>query len=182
MDCCEFREKYSDFADGLLSQRTAAEAHRHLTLCRSCRRFEAALREGLKALRELPPVIVSGGFGERLRRRLRWELAVRIPLIDRWSGAVGALLLVVTVGLVAFDLLQARGSRGVHRAAPAMASRSAPAPKSGRIVTFRPPADTTIPPLDAPHPFQPIMIVADTAREPYPAHVRFDVPAAWGGR
>jgi hypothetical protein len=49
-------------------------------------------------------------------------------------------------------------------------------------VAVRLPADTTVPPLDAPHPFQPIMIVADTVAEPFSAHVRFDVPAVWGGR
>jgi anti-sigma factor RsiW len=182
MDCCEFREKYSDFADGLLSQAVAAEARRHLALCGSCQRFDAALREGVRALRALPPLSVSRGFGERLRRRLRWELSVRMPLVDRWSGAVGALLLLVTVGFVAIDLMEARGPRDANRAVPAVATRPKPARRSARVAPVRPPADTTVPPLDTPHPFQPIMVVADTITEPFPAHVRLDVPAVWGGR
>jgi hypothetical protein len=182
MDCCEFREKYSDFADGLLPQTAAAEARRHLALCGPCQRFDAALRVGLKALRELPPVSVSRSFGERLTRRLRWELSVRIPLIDQWSGAVGALLLVATVGLVAFDLMEAHDSRGLKRATPVIASSAPPARRATRALVLTPTADTTIAPLDASHPFQPIMIVADTTPEPLPADVRFDVPAVWGGR
>jgi len=182
MDCCEFREKYSDFTDGLLSQTAAARAREHLMLCGSCRRFDAALRAGVSALRELPPVSVSRSFSERLRRRLRWELAVRIPVIDRWSGAVGALLLLVTVGVIAFDLMEGHGFGGASRAMPAIVSSGPPAGGRMRNVALKPTADTTILPLDAPHPFQPIMIVVDTATGPLPAPMRFDVPAVWGGR
>jgi anti-sigma factor RsiW len=177
MDCCEFREKYSDFADGLLTQTAAARARQHLVLCASCRRFDAALRAGLSALRELPPVSVSRSFGERLKRQLRRELAVRIPVIDRWSGAVGALLLVVTVGFIAFDLMEAHGHSGTRHVMPVIASSAPPG-----TVALLPTVDTAIPPLDAPHPFQPIMIVADTGSGPFPVHMRFDVPAVWGGR
>jgi hypothetical protein len=182
MDCCEFREKYSDFADGLLSQAAAAAARQHLMLCAPCRRFDAALHRGLSALRELPPVTLSSSFGERLKRRLRWELSVRMPLIDRCSGAVGALLLVVTVGFVAFDLAQTHTSRHVGRATPVVARNAAPSRMSIRPVALRPTTDTASPPLDTPHPFQTILILADTASGPFPSGVRFDVPAVWGGR
>jgi len=182
MDCCEFREKYSDFADGLLTHAAACQARQHLALCASCRRFDAALRAGLSALRQLPPISVSRSFSERLKRRLRWELTVRIPVIDRWYGAVGALLLVVTVGFIAFDLADGHGFGGARLAAPTSSSSTRSAGMPMRTVALRPLVDTSILPLDAPHPFQPIMILADTATEPFPAHVRMDVPAVWGGR
>jgi anti-sigma factor RsiW len=182
MDCCEFREKYSDFADGLLTAAAEARARQHLVLCASCRRFDAALRAGLSALRELPQVSVSRSFGERLRRRLRWELAVRMPVIDRWSGAVGALLLVVTVGFIAFDLMEGHGLGGARHAMPVLASSTPRLGSHLQTVALISTVDTTIPPLDTPHPFQPIMIEADTGSAPYPAHLRFDVPAVWGGR
>ena len=94
----------------------------------------------------------------------------------------GALLLVVTVGFIAFDLVGGHGLGGARHATPVTASSAPPAGSHIRTVALIPTADTTIPPLDAPHPFQPIMIVADTGSEPFRAHMRFDVPAVWGGR
>ena len=112
MNCCEFREKYSDFADGLLPSGETSEADAHLAACAGCRRFDAALRTGLDALRALPNVGVSQGFTHRLRQRLRGELAVRCPGVARWSRAVGTMLVVATVGFIGWDLLE---SRAAHR-------------------------------------------------------------------
>ena len=180
MDCCEFREKHSDFTDGLLRESLAAQARQHLARCASCRRFDAALHTGLSALRQIPQVRVSPRFSERLRRRLRWELRVRIPVINQWSGAVGALLVLVTVGFITFDLIEARST---GTAAPAVvATRVSPAVVEVRPRVISRFTDSADPPLDALHPFEPIMVVADAEAETPPAPLRFDVPAVWGGR
>ncbi len=180
MDCCEFREKHSDFTDGLLAEDLAVQARQHLARCASCRRFDAALRTGLSALRQIPQVRVSPRFSERLRRRLRWELRVRIPVINHWSGAVGALLVLVTVGFITFDLIEARGS---GTGAPAVvATRVSPAVVEVRPRVIARLADSAALRLDALHPFEPIMVVADTETDTLPAQLRLDVPAVWGGR
>jgi len=178
MDCCEFRERYSDFADGLLEDEAELRARRHLSLCASCRRFHAAFRTGVTALRDLPSVEVSRSFGERLRRRIRHELVVRGLAVDPLSGAVAATLVMVTIGLVAWDLAELRSA---NRAASAMAvSAMPPALRAPAATPIH--RDTIRILLEGFHPFDPVLLVADTnpAQDTNPA--RFDVPAVWGGR
>ena len=113
MDCCEFREHYSDFADGLLDDEAELRARRHLSLCAPCRRFDAAFRAGVSALRDLPSVQPSRSFGDRLHGRLGHELVVRALAVDPISGAVAAMLVMVTIGLVTWDLVELRAARRV---------------------------------------------------------------------
>jgi anti-sigma factor RsiW len=178
MDCCEFREKYSDFADGLLEEEVELRARRHLSLCASCRHFDAAFRTGIGALRNLPSVEVSRSFSDRLRRRIRHELMVRGLAVDPLSGAIAALLVIVTLGFLTWDLAEPHGAR---HAAPAIAA-SVPPPG------FRVPAapgirfDTVQIFGGGFHPFDPVLLVADTSPAPGTYPPRFDVPAIWGGR
>ncbi len=179
MDCCEFREKYSDFADGLLEDEDQLRARRHLERCPACRRFDAAFRTGVSALRDLPSVEISRSFRDRLRNRIRHELTVRSLGVDPMSGAFAALLLMVTVGLVAWDLAELRASR---RQAPVVASNEAPQP------VIHVPAPVTIR-LDTVqifrtgfHPFDPAQFLADTNAPVYASQTGFDIPAVWGGR
>ncbi len=180
MNCCEFREKYSDFADGLLTSQEHAEAGVHLAACAACRRFDAALRVGVDALRALPSVGMSRTFGVRLRRRLRGEFAVRVPVVARWSGAVGTLLLVAAVGVIGWDQVE---SRAAHRERAVAAGRT-PAPLAVRDqapVYLRPRFTPAVPRFEAFHPLNSILVV----EEAWPAEVgdgtRLDVPAVWGG-
>ena len=181
MDCCEFREKYSDFADGLLPGQEELRARQHVAGCGACRRFDAAFRTGVDALRGLSPVGVSRGFAERLKQQLQRELAVRVPAVHQWSGAVGALLIVATIGFVGWDLIESHGAgRAKH---PAAAAWNGPRVVTGvraTALTLR--RDTAALLLDAFHPLHPIMIIADTHSALYEDHLRFDVPAVWGGR
>jgi anti-sigma factor RsiW len=182
MDCCEFRETYSDFADGLLAEADGLRARRHLADCAACRRFDAAFRAGVDALRELPPVGVSRGFGEQLKGRLHREVAVRGPAADQWLGFVGALLVVATVGFVSWDLLEMRATSRIRQPAPAVAA-SAPQPAAdvpGAGTTLR--LDTMALARDPFHPLNPVLTVADAPFSPDVNHVRFDIPAVWGGR
>jgi anti-sigma factor RsiW len=189
MNCCEFREKYSDYADGVLTSGEASDARRHLAGCPPCRRFDAAFRAGVGALRGLPRVDMSRGFGPRLRARLSREFTVRLPVVAHWSGAMGTLLLVATVGVVGLDLLSSRTPRHdtfpVGLAAPASAdvplAVTAPVP-----VPLAPSFDATTQ-ADAFHPLESVLVepamtapVAVTATAG--AQARYDFSVAWGGQ
>lgn len=178
MDCCEFREKYSDLADGLLDEADEQRARQHLARCAACRRFDQAFQRGVDALRGLPSVQVSRGFAERLRGRLRRELAVRALAVDPWSGAVGALLVVATVGVVAWDLVELRASRHT----PVVAASAPPALPAPRTAAVTPPRDSSLYLRDTFHPWNPALLVADTAGASRADRPRFDIPAVWGGR
>ncbi len=180
MDCCEFREKYSDFADGQLDEEAELRARHHLSQCAGCRRFDAAFRAGVRALRDLPSVEVSRSFGEQLRGKLRHELIVRALAVDPLSGAIAAMLVLVTIGLVTWDLAELRAAR--HTAAAVAATSPTPAltiavPPPVRIVL-----DTVQIFGDVSHPFDPVLLVTDTSPLPGAGAPRFDVPAVWGGR
>ena len=178
MDCCEFREHYSDFADGLLDDEAELRARRHLSLCAPCRRFDAAFRTGVSALRDLPSVQPSRSFGDRLRGRLGHELVVHALAVDPISGAVAATLVMVTIGLVAWDLVELRAAR---RVAPIVAvSAPSPAVRIPAPVEIRLDTDQIF--HSGFHPFDPVLLVADTNAMQDTNPPRFDVPAVWGGR
>ena len=183
MDCCEFREKYSDMADGLLAPSVATEARVHLSHCPACQRFDAALRAGVELLRGLPSVGVSRGFGPTLRRRLRGELAVRMPGAFSWSGAVGALLLVATAGFVGWDWME---SRAAHQTAAAWTATD----RESRTAVLAAEAKPAFPPLasfpsplrlETYHPLNAFLVVVPSEPLLIEDHARFDVPAVWGG-
>jgi len=184
MNCCEFREKYSDFADRLLPSRERSEAVAHLAVCAACRRFDAALRAGVDALRALPGVGFSRGFGPRLRQRLRGELAVRVPIVARWSAAVGTLLLVATVGFIGLDLLE---TRAIHRGRAAWSATAwGPSPTPLAVTGTNqgyssPPPVSADPRFDAFHPLNSILVTEEARPAADGNWRRLDLPAVWGG-
>jgi hypothetical protein len=184
MNCCEFREKYSDFADGLLTSRERSEARAHLAACAACRRFDAALRAGLNALRALPRVGVSRSFGPRLRQRLRGELAAHAPVVARWSGTVGTLLLVAAAGFIGADLLDSRPAHHDRPAwpttawGPASLPLAAGGPRPGQP-SLRRNASTL--PFNAFHPMSSILVTEEARPVAVGGRLRLDVPAVWGG-
>ena len=178
MDCCEFREHYSDFADGLLDDEAELRARRHLGLCARCRRFDAAFRNGVGALRDLPSVEVSQTFGDRLGKRIRHELEVRTLAVNPLSGAIAALLVIATIGFVAWDLVELRTAR--HAGTAVGAAARPPVARPVAAVPVRRDTIRTSPPGF--HPFDPVLLVADTNTGLDAVPARFDVPAVWGGR
>ncbi len=182
MDCCEFREKYSDFADGLLAEGELRRARQHLTECAACRHFDAAFRSGVDALRGLPPLGLSRGFGEQLKGRLKAEVAVRGPGADQWAGFVGALLVVATIGFISWDLVEMRSAERAPPPGPVVepvAVRQAPEIPSPALALR---LDTMAFLRDPFHPLDAVLVVADTAPAVAVNRVRFDIPAVWGGR
>ncbi len=152
--------------------------------CAACRRFDAALRAGLDALRALPSVGVSQGFGPRLRRRLRDEFAVRAPVVAHWSGAVGTLLLVAMLGFIGWDLLESRATHRERTGFPAADWNSAPLPLAvtGPAPSYRSPLHRSADPrFDAFHPLNSILVTEQAPLAAPELRMRFDVPAVWGG-
>jgi anti-sigma factor RsiW len=184
MNCCEFRENHSDFADGLLPSQEEAEASAHLAACAACRRFDAVLRAGLDVLRALPSVGVSRGFGQRLRERLRDELAVRMPGVAGWSGVVGTLLMVATVGVIGWDLLESRAAHHgrVAWSATAWYPTAVPLTPADDNPAYanqsRTSADVR---FVAYHPLNSILVTQATHPTASGEGLRFDLPAVWGG-
>jgi len=101
MNCRQFRDSYSDFSDGLLDEADVVVFHIHIAECAGCRRFDAALRRGVGALRALLPPTPSGEFGVRLFERIARE--TREPALRQWSGVAGAVLVLAAVGVVGWE-------------------------------------------------------------------------------
>jgi len=70
MDCQEFLSSYTDYRDGLLSDRDVARAEVHLSGCESCRRYRRVVDEGIRELRSLPSVSAGNDFRPRLQHRI----------------------------------------------------------------------------------------------------------------
>src|SRR5207244_7298212 len=54
MTCAEFLDRYTDFRDGLITApRELRRFERHLACCPACRRYDTAVRRGVRALQAL---------------------------------------------------------------------------------------------------------------------------------
>lgn len=132
MRCRDFREHYSDFADGLLEEAAEIACRQHLAECPCCRRLDVAYRLGRGALQHLPSISPSTSFRHRLTARLCEERADAMPALRQWSGVAGAVLLAAAVAVATVELSPgpaAPVSAGAAAAgSPAlMAARPAPA-------------------------------------------------------
>jgi anti-sigma factor RsiW len=131
MTCSDFLDRYSDYVDGLIASPAEREPfHRHLAECRRCRRFDAAVRRGVIALRVLPEVTPSRDFRERLDRQL--------AVVARESGAGPTLLRVAAMLLVAVALVLL-GLEGTGRPAAASPPALEPVPFPHPVAHEAPP-------------------------------------------
>src|SRR5258708_26530968 len=74
MTCTEFRDRYSDFRDGLITApREQRACQRHMALCAKCRAYDTRVRRGVLALQASGEIEVSAEFRRRLDARLRRE-------------------------------------------------------------------------------------------------------------
>ena len=115
MDCGTFLDGYSDFRDGMLTlpDRVAFEAH--LRECESCARYDRVVDGGVKVLRDLPELEVSGDFMERLQHRLWHEqddmAAARARRARRSSRRVAVAGMVAAASIAAVALVPGVYSR-----------------------------------------------------------------------
>jgi len=105
MTCREFLARYTDYRDGLVAApREARRFARHLVTCVSCRRYDAALHNGVGALQTLPGAEPDAAFRRRLERRLNAERArAGRPALPTRPAAAAALLVAVALGLLAWE-------------------------------------------------------------------------------
>src|SRR5690242_4449658 len=104
MTCPEFLERYTEFRDGLITApREVRRFTRHLAQCASCRRHDAAIRQGILALQAVDTVEPSADFRRRLERRLEREGLVRGPVLPARAGLAAALFIGVAIALIAFE-------------------------------------------------------------------------------
>jgi anti-sigma factor RsiW len=104
MTCNEFRARYTDFRDGLIgAAREVRRFERHLATCAQCRRYDAALREGIGALRDATRTMhPRADFRSRLDARLEQERASAArPPSPRQAAFAAGLLVAVALGLLA---------------------------------------------------------------------------------
>jgi anti-sigma factor RsiW len=131
MNCSQFRDHYSDFTDGVLDESAEVRFHVHMAECAACRRFDAAFRRGLGALRGLRPPTPSGDFDERLFARLATERPERAPEDRYLVGIAGTVLILAVVGALGWEARTWIAPRGPE--APTVAGRVADDGSSFRV-------------------------------------------------
>jgi anti-sigma factor RsiW len=103
MTCDEFLERYSEFRDGLVTApRERRRFERHLARCPACRRHDAALRRGVRALQDAAPLAPSPEFRRRLEARLAAERR-RARAGPAGAGVAAALMVAAALALVAVE-------------------------------------------------------------------------------
>lgn len=138
MDCAEFLDRYSEFRDATVTApRELKRFRRHLSVCASCRAFDAAVHTGVAAWRDTPDVEPSADFRSRLEARLARD-AARRPVPAVLVRVAAALLVAVTVALVAREASR----RPAVASAPTLPPVAFPKPVANAgvpLVTFQDP-------------------------------------------
>ena len=105
MTCAEFLERYTDFRDGLITApRELRRFTRHVALCSSCRRYDAAVRRGVLALQAAQTIEPSAAFRRRLDARLARER--RGSQVPARAGIAAALFVAAALAMVALEAVR----------------------------------------------------------------------------
>ena len=132
MICTEFLDRYSEFRDGLIAApRELRRFQRHLVQCTACRRYDAALRRGVAALRDVETIEPSSDFRRRLDARLARERAAAAAVPAR-AGLVAAMLVLVALSLLVVEA----GRRPQMAQAPALPPAAFPKPVANPGLPF----------------------------------------------
>jgi anti-sigma factor RsiW len=103
MTCAEFLDRYTDFRDGLVTApRELRRYERHLAECVACRRYDAAVRRGVRALQAVEALEPSPAFRRRLEARLERERRAAREVPAR-AGIAAALFIAAALALVALE-------------------------------------------------------------------------------
>lgn len=161
MNCAEFLARYSEYRDGTVTApRELRRLRRHVAVCARCRAFDAAVRDGVAALRDVPAVAPSASFRRRLEARLAAERAgtarPRAPVLIRLAGA---LLVLAAMSLVGWEAVR-RTTPGTAPALPPVAFPKPLVNAGVPLVTFQDPRASVL------------------AGNPYPYGTAFVQPAA----
>jgi len=172
MTCTELRERYTEFRDGLITApREAQRFERHLARCGACGAYDAALRRGVRALREAETIEPSPSFRRRLDERLRAE---RLQLADpstspslRARGAAGIAAALFVAAALALVAVESRGPKRVATVALPPVPFPKPVAHAGvPFVTFQDPRASVV--TGNPNPYGTALVQPASAR-PEPA-------------
>ncbi len=167
MDCSQFRDSYSDYADGLLDEAAEIEACRHLAACPSCRRLDVALHRGVGTLRSLPPLRAHEDFEDRLQARILRECMGRregpFPALKLFVGVAGAMAVVVAAGVAGWELSARESEEPTSENTVRAVPRRAPQARFTRDTTY------------GHNPFRVIPAFQDTVLSGAPARVEITV-------
>src|SRR2546421_8261637 len=120
MTCAELLDRYTDFRDGLITApRELRRFERHLGCCPACRRYDAAVRRGVRALQTVETIEPSPEFRRRLEARLAQERRALVQ-VPASAGIAAALFVAAALALLALE--------GVHRPQVARAPVLPPGP------------------------------------------------------
>lgn len=180
MDCRQFREVFSEYADGALDGAAASAAREHLAACLACRRVDRAYRAGVAALRALPALRPTRDLSARIVNRAR-----RRPARSPWSTApalAGSALAAAAIALIVLGPSNL-GVDGASSATLADAPRSA----EGTPRAFDRPTDHITLRVEAEAFPSMASYSAFSSSDSWSGpssdiRIRFDVPAIWSGR
>src|SRR5437870_12457848 len=101
MTCAEFLDRYTDFRDGLIAAPSEIRRfERHLACCPACRRYDTAVRRGVRALQALETSGPSPDFRRRLEARLAQERRALVE-VPASAGISAALFVSAALALLA---------------------------------------------------------------------------------
>jgi hypothetical protein len=178
MDCSEFLDSYSDFRDGVITDPQRLRLLRdHYARCLSCSRYDASVRNGIRAFGEIEP---SADFRERLRARIAATAGQPMePVGPGAAGIAAGLMLAAAVALLIYE-----GSRRPGEL-PLPVATAAPGPVT-EFVADRPSPVRPIPPFVVVNPSMPFLSFTDLSVSPFHTagsfqfHVQSDIPlGAW---
>src|SRR5436853_7885003 len=103
MTCAELLDRYTDFRDGLITApRELRRFERHLASCPACRRYDAAVRRGVRALQTVETIEPSPEFRRRLEARLAQERRALVQ-VPASAGIAAALFVAAALALLALE-------------------------------------------------------------------------------
>src|SRR2546425_13038979 len=130
MTCAEYLDRYTDFRDGLSSApRELRRFERHLTCCPACRRYDTAVRRGVRALQALETIEPSPDFRRRLEARLAQERRALVE-VPASAGIAAALFVAAALALLALEGVRRPEVARAHALPPVPFPKTA-APPSG---------------------------------------------------
>lgn len=125
MSCDEILAAHTDYLDGLLPAHEAARVQWHLASCTACGRYDRIVRRGTELVREMPEIVPSDDFTERLQHRL-YHVQDAAALASTRGASPGVAATVAVAGvlaLLAWSPLMVR--EGVMEPGTAMSMESA---------------------------------------------------------
>src|SRR3989442_9174118 len=103
MTCAEFLDRYTDFRDGLIAAPPETRRfERHLACCPACRRYDTAVRRGVRALQVLETIEPSPDFRRLLQARLAQERRA-LGEVPASAGIAAALFLAAALALLSLE-------------------------------------------------------------------------------